>query len=223
MTVDPQMLAALGAPVVRPPFLAYLDVAGDPLRATTWATSLAPVGTGDPDLDGHTFSAVDPKFASVSPVTRATGGSDAVTVSLSGIVGPDSDLLDLLGDQTKWKGRVARLWFMLLDESGERIGAMAPYYTGRMVSFTIKGSSTAQRVEVTVESYLASLKAASNRSYLDQHDFDPNDQSAAITTAIVNGATAAAVIAAMPVSGNSYGAIGGGGIGIGYKLPEFGL
>ncbi len=184
---DPDFLAGLGEPVIRPPFLAYLDILGDPIRATTWEVSLQPQDTGDTDLDGFVFSAVSPTVASVDAVVLQTGGSDSVTVSLSGIVGPDSDLLDVLGDPTKWKGRLARLWLLLLAEDGGRIGGVSPFYTGRMVDFGVKGSGTAQTAIITIETYLASYTSASNRSYMDQVQFDPTDVSAGLTLAVANG------------------------------------
>jgi hypothetical protein len=129
MDPSPSTLAALGAPVVRPPFLVYLDIDGDQVRATTWEVGLTFTDTGDTDLDGHSFSAISREFVNISPVKRQTGGSETVTAELSGIVGPDSDLLNLLGDETKWKGRIARLWYLLLNEDGARIGGVVPYYS----------------------------------------------------------------------------------------------
>lgn len=191
MTIDPATLAMLGAEVVRPPFLVWLDILGDPVRATTWETSLTLTGTGDPDLDGQLYSAVNPEMGTISGVKRATGGSETVTASLSGIVGPNSDLLNILGDETRWKGRLARLWFLTLNADGDRVGAVVPYYTGRMVGFSIVGSPSEQTARITIESYLASLTAASNRTYQDQGDFVSGDNSAALTLAVVNGAKAA--------------------------------
>ncbi|MBQ1481344.1 MAG: hypothetical protein IIZ30_15070 [Sphingomonas sp.] len=191
MTFDPATLDMLGREVVRPPFLAWLDIVDDPIRATTWEVSLRLSGTGDPDLDGQLFSAISPELGSVSGVKRATGGSDTVTATLSGIVGPNSDLLNILADETKWKGRLARLWFLTLNSAGDRVGAVVPYYTGRMVGFVITGSADQQTAKITIESYLASLTAASNRTYLDQADFVPNDTSASLTLAVANGAKTA--------------------------------
>ena len=191
MTFDPATLDMLGREVVRPPFLAWLDILGDPVRATTWEVSLQLSGTSDPDLDGHLFSAIDPSMGSVSGVKRATGGSETVTATLSGIVGPDSDMLNILGDESKWKGRLARLWFLTLNAAGDRVGAVVPYYTGRMVGLAISGSAEQQTAKVTIESYLASLSAASNRTYLDQGDFVSGDTSAALTLATANGARTA--------------------------------
>ena len=191
MTFDPATLDMLGREVVRPPFLAWLDIVDDPIRATTWEVSLRLSGTGDPDLDGQLFSAISPELGSVSGVKRATGGSDTVTATLSGIVGPNSDLLNILADETKWKGRLARLWFLTLNSAGDRVGAVVPYYTGRMVGFVITGSADQQTAKITIESYLASLTAASNRTYLDQADFVPNDTSASLTLAVASGAKTA--------------------------------
>ena len=187
-TPDAAVVAALGASVVRPPFLAFLDFEGDPIRGTTWEVSLRPQDTGDADLDGQLFTAIDPQLGNIGPVKRATGGADTVTATLSGIVGPDSDLLNTLGDERKWKGRLARLWFLLLAEDGGRIGGVVPFYTGRMVDFSIKGAATEQTAIVTIESYLASLVSASNRTYLDQSEIDPSDKSAGLTIACANGA-----------------------------------
>lgn len=204
---DPDLatIAALGAEVVRPAFLGWLDFAGDPIRATTWETSLAITGSGDSDLDGHEFSAVDPRFINVGPVKRQTGGSDTVTVSLSGIVGPDSELLDVLGDETRWKGRFCRLWFVLKHEDGTNVGGFVPYFKGRMVDYSIDCKPTTQTVNLLVETYLAMLTDASNRTYLDQADFDPNDQSAGLTLAVANGAKTAAALATQGAGGGGFG------------------
>ena len=188
-TPDTATMTALGAQIVRPPFVAFLDFDGDPVRVTTWENSLQFAGTGDIDLDGFMFTAISPKFGSVTPVKRQTGGSDTVTATLSGIVGPDSDLLDILGNAPKWRLRVARLWFLLKNEDGTDVGGVVAYFTGRMVGFKIHGEASSQTASVTIETYLAALTDASNRTYLDQADFDPNDSSAALTIACANGAT----------------------------------
>ena len=188
-TPDAAVIGALGATIIRPPFLAYLDILGDPVRATTWETSLSFTGTGDADLNGHEFLAISPALGSVSGVKRATGGSDTVTATLSGIIGPDSDMLNTLGNETNWKGRVTRLWFLLRNEDGSQIGGIVPFFTGRMMDIAIRGRATEQTVAVTIESYLASLTEASNRTYMDQADFDSTDGSAALSVAVANGAS----------------------------------
>jgi hypothetical protein len=177
-------------------WVAFLDFDGDPVRATTAKVSLTFTGTGDPDLDGHTFIAVDPTVVTVGDVKNAEGGSETLSFALSGIVGPDSDLLDMIGDPSLWRGRSARLWAVIYDETGEQQGAVWPSYTGRMSAVQLMGSPSGQTVKLDVESYLASLKQASNRSYLDQAEFDPLDNTAALTIGAANGATKGVVTGA---------------------------
>lgn len=185
---DATAATALGAVVIKPAFLCWIDIVGDPLWATTWAVSITPAGTGDPELDGKTFSAVDPKFVNIGPVKQSEGGSDTVTATLSGIVGPDTDLLNLIGNQSNWRGRTVRLWQGVHNADDVRQGSFWPYHTGRMVACPIKGDPTEQVIEIRIEGYLASLTAASNRTYLDQADFDPGDLSAQVSIGTANGA-----------------------------------
>lgn len=178
---------ALGASVVRPRFLCWLDIVGDPVRATTWPIDLTPTGTGDAELDGFTFSAINPDLVTISAITDQEGGSDTVVASLSGLIGPNADLLTIIGNPANWRGRIARLWMGVADADYMPQGAIWAYYTGRMVSLSIKGSPEAQTIEVAIENYLAALTPASNRTYLDQATFDPLDTSAAASIAIANG------------------------------------
>ncbi|MFA7505299.1 MAG: hypothetical protein WCZ28_11415 [Burkholderiaceae bacterium] len=172
-----------------PAWMAFLDFAGDPVRATTAPYSLTVASSGDPELDGYTFDAVDPTMVSVGDVKNAEGGSETLTFMLSGIVGPDSDLLNTVGDTSLWRGRTARLWAVIYDEAGVQQGAIWPVYTGRMSALQIGGSPSAQTVKLDVENYLASLKQASGRTYLGQKSFDPIDNTAALTIGVANGAT----------------------------------
>lgn len=169
-------------------WIAYLDFSGDPIRATTAPQSLTFGSVGDTDLNGQTFDAVNPAVISVTDVKNAEGGSDTISFTLSGIVGPDSDLLNILGDQSLWRGRTARLWGIIYDETGTQQGAIWPIYTGRMSAMQIIGDPTEQTVKLDVESYLAALKRASGRTYLDQATFDPADNTAALTIGVANGA-----------------------------------
>lgn len=184
---DASAVAGLAAPVVKPAFIGFLDILGDPVRVTTWGASLTFSGTGDPDLDGYSYSAVNPQLVDIGPVKQAEGGSDTVTASLSGLIAVDSGLMTLIGDPANWRGRVARLWLGIHDEDEVQQGAIWAYYTGRMVAIAIRGGPEAQTIEVQIENYLATLSTASNRTYLDQSYFDPGDLSAEAAVAIANG------------------------------------
>jgi len=123
----------------------------------------------------------------VGPVNHADGGSDTVTIELSGIITIDTDLLNEIGDVSKWRGRVVRLWFQIYDENNAAQGAIVPYYTGYMSAVEIEPSPERQVIRLKVENYLATLNHASNRSYMNQADYDSLDSSAAATLAAANG------------------------------------
>lgn len=169
-------------------WLAWLDFDGDPVRVTTAGNSLVLAGTGDAELDG-TFDAVDPSLVGVTEVHNKEGGAETLSFTLSGIVGPDTELLNVLGNAALWRGRTARLWAAVYDAAGVQQGAIWPFYTGRMSALQIVGEPSGQTVKLDVESYLASLTKASGRSYLDQPQYDGNDNTAALTIGIANGST----------------------------------
>lgn len=217
-TMDATAAAALDLQAIRPAFIAYLDILGDPVRATTGPANVQFAGTGDPDLDGHVFSAIDPTVVDIGDVRNdEAGGSDALTCSLSGLLLPDAELLATIADPANWRGREAKLWFRVRDENGVNQGAIVPYYTGYMVALDILPSPESQTIQLKIENYRALLTRASNRTYLDQKSFDPNDVSAAATISAANGADRGPgrVGGRSLLGGASTGRAGGGGV-IGY-------
>jgi hypothetical protein len=186
-------IAAMGADVVRPVYLAFLDIVGDPIRVTTapYSISFSAGQTGDPDLDGYTFSAIDPEFVSVSAINRKEGGTSTVTVTLSGLKGVDDTLMTQIGNKANWQGRVMRLWQMRFDASLALIGNIWPSHTSYMTVPKIIGGRDSQTIVLDTESYLAFLTEPSNRSYLNQSDYDSGDLSAAASIACANDQTAA--------------------------------
>lgn len=198
---DATASAELQAPVLHPCWVGWLDFDGDPLRLTTAPYDVTFSGEGDPDLDGFTFVAADPRIIQISDVHHREDGSETVTASLSGLPVIDADLLNIIGDPSKWRGRAAALWLMLYDEDLNRVGNVWKYYTGIMSAAPIRPSPENQTIEIQIESYLASLSQASNRTYLDQKQFDPGDLSADAAIAIANGK-----------NGNGLAGTGGGGM-----------
>lgn len=185
--MDAAAATALNASVIRPVFLCYLDIVGDPLRATTGNQTITLTGTGDADLDGKTFDGIDPTFVDIGSVKQKDGGSDSVTATLSGLIDLDTQLLNVVGNKANWQGRPARLWRIIRDEFGTQQGAIQSYYTGWMTALSIGGDPRSQTIELTIESYLSAYSAPSNRTYLDQQSFDPGDLSALAAIAIANG------------------------------------
>lgn len=187
--MDSTAKAAVAGQVFCPAFLIYLAVVGDPIRITTYGADQTFASTGDADLDGFTFKAFDPRAIQVGDVSNSDGGSDTLTVDLSGIVSIDTALLNEIGDKTKWQGLDARMWFIVFAPDGTtQQGAIVPFYTGKMSSVKILPSPQTQTIRLSIENYLAALNAASNRSYLNQKDYDSADTSAAATIAASNGA-----------------------------------
>jgi hypothetical protein len=186
-TPDTTANNALQAQVIKPVWFAYLDIDGDPVRVNTSGADITPTGTGDADLDGHSFVGINGQLVRVSPVKFATGGSESVAAELSGIPGVDDDTLAQLADPANWRGRNARLWKIIRNAANVRKGGYHNYYTGKMVGLQHAGSSEEQKIKVTIESYLAVLSQASNRTYMDQSRYDAGDNSAAAAIAIANG------------------------------------
>lgn len=186
---DAAAAAAPAAAVRRPVTFAWLDILGEPVRVTDAPYSATFAGTGDVDLDGFTFDAVDGRVVSVGVVKAKEGGTDTLTLELSGLNGVDGELLNQLGTRSNWQGRDARLWKALLDPANPAvILSIWPYYTGYMAVPKIVGDSRSQTIQLEVESYLAFFGQASNRTYLDQASYDPGDHSAELAIAVANGA-----------------------------------
>jgi hypothetical protein len=182
--------AALAADVRKPVTFCFLDLADEPVRVTNAPYSFTFSGTGDEDLDGFTFEAVDPRMVSVGAVTAREGGTDTLTLQLSGLAGVDDELMTEIGTRANYVGRDCRLWRAMLDpQQLTRVGAIWPYYTGYMSVPKIVGDRNSQTINLDVESYLAFFGQASNRTYLDQLSYDPGDRSAELAIAIANGAS----------------------------------
>ena len=170
-----------------PIFLAYFDVEGDEIRATTTSYPITLPSHSDPDLSGQTFYPTA-GVLSVGDVVHTESGSETLTAELSGLLLPDNDFLNAIGDTTTWQGRLARLWVLLRGEDRAQIGAIAAYYTGQMSSVRILPGRERQVVRMEIEGYKALLTRASNRGYLDQTRYDSGDLSAQATIGAANGA-----------------------------------
>ncbi len=184
--VDATTQAALEATVVNWRVLIYADFVGDVLRGTSGFYNKTISGSGDTELDG-TYEGFDHNLINVSPVKHNETGSDTVAISMSGLVVNNADFLAIIGDKSKWQGRIARLWFYCVDQNESQVGSVIPYYTGYMNEVSISGSAESQTVTLTIENYLASIAGAQNKTYLIQNIFDAGDLSAETSIAAANG------------------------------------
>lgn len=204
-TVDATALTGLGQTVVQPAYFIWLDFVGGAVRMTNWGPGDVTIAaSGDSEFDG-TYEAQDPTLLSVGDVSNQTGGSETLTVSLSGIVGIDTSVLNIIGDRTKWYRRTARLWMRVHDEAGTQQGAVVPFYTGYMIDVRIVPKPETQTIEVECENYLSIMRDASRRTYLDQGLFDAADISAKATVGSASGAATgpAAMIGASGFAGTN--------------------
>lgn len=204
---DATASAALDAAVIKPVFFVYCDVLGDPVRANTSGVDITPTGTGDPDLDDLTFVGVDASVLDVSPVMVGAGGSDSVNITLSAIRGLDDTLLGQVADTDSWRGREARLWRVIRNAANVQQGGFHAFYTGRMSALAHGSDDNGQFLRVTVETYLAALSEASNRTYLDQERYDPGDLSARAAIAIANGNYSGRLVSSRYTRTNTGGAL----------------
>lgn len=196
MDYDSTASAALDAEVIKPRWYAWLDILGDPLRATTGPANVTfPGSVTDPDLQNQTFEAYHPDLVDVSEVKHAQGGGATVTASLSGLITLDAALLNLIANPANWQGRVARFWQGVHDQANVQQGAVVPYHGGFISSIEIEGSATSedgepgtQKITAVIESFTASWSRGSGRTYMDQQKYDPADLSAAAAVAAANGA-----------------------------------
>lgn len=186
--LDPAASAALSADHIKPVFLAWLDIVGDPLRANTSGADIVVSGAPDPELNGSYFG-INSDIVDVSPVRYGAGGSDTVQIKLSALPGLDNDLLAIVADPATWRLRTARLWRFIRDANNVQQGGYHSYYTGRIVQLAHLSENGGQVLVCSIESYLAAFSAASNRTYLDQQRYDSGDQSARAAIAIANGNT----------------------------------
>jgi hypothetical protein len=198
--VDATTQAALEATVVNWRVLIYADFVGDVLRGTSGLYNKTISGSGDSELDG-TYEGFDHNLIQVSPVKHNEQGADTVSISMSGLIVNDAGFLAIIGDKSKWQGRIARLWFYCVDQNENQVGSIIPYYTGYMNEVGINGNSSSQTVTLTIENYLVSIAGAQNKTYLIQNIFDAGDLSGEASISAANG---------MAEAGN-YGYGGGGG------------
>lgn len=182
-----------------------LDIDGDPLRITTFGADVTISGSGDDELDG-TYISRDGRFISVSEFDNSDSGSGQRTITLSGIVSIDTDLVNDIGNKALWQGRLVRAWCRIYDADGVTPqGGIFTVDTGYMSSVAFRAGAKNQTLTLSIENYLAFYSEESNRSYLNQADYDAADVSAAATMAAANGLQRS--------SGATPGGGGGGGNG----------
>lgn len=184
--VSPTLQTAIEQPIVYARWVCYLDINGDPLRATTGLYDKTFSGTGDSDLDGKTYQSYPSNLINVSSVEHNEAGSNQVSVSMSGLIVNNAALLNTIGNRSNWQGRIARLWWYVVDENENQIGLPYGYYTGYMNDISINGSPESQTITMTIEHYLVTLSVTTNKTYQMQKEYDSGDESARLSISVAN-------------------------------------
>lgn len=207
-TLDSTAAAQIETGQFAPAEFIWIDVLGDPIRITTFGQDVTFSSTGDSDLDGNLFHSFDHRAISVGDISDTDTGSDTLTITLSGIVSIDGTLMGEIATTTNWRGRSVRVWKQVYDPTGvTKQGAIIPFYTGYASKVTIMPAPDSQTIQLEVENYLAVFSSASNRSYLNQSDYDAADASAQATLAASNMGRG------VSTSGAAATAPSGGGVG----------
>ena len=204
---DSTALVQIQSGFVGPVLLAWIDIAGDPVRVCNAGKDLTISGHSDPELNG-TYIGVSADLVSMSSVKVTQRGTEPVTAQLSGIPGLDTDTLVQISDPANWRGRDARIWRIIFNEAREQQGGIQALYTGVMKSLDVTGDSEKQTINLTIESYIAFFSRPSGRSYLDQERYDAGDLSARAGIAIANGTSTQSL---NPGGGGGSPSRGGGG------------
>lgn len=207
MGIDATASAALDAQVIKPVFLGFIDFLNEPMRVNTSGADLTLTGTGEVDIDGLPFMGLRADVVDIGAVANKAGGTDSITIKLSGLPVLDADVLDEIQDPANWRSREIRLWRIIRNAANVQQGGVQHYYTGYMSNLTMPVTPEGQTIEVAVESYLAAFAPASNRSYLDQEKYDAGDLSARAAIAIGNNASGGSP------AGSTFAPVGGGGGG----------
>lgn len=204
---DATAAAAIDSANIKPIWLVYLDILGDPVRANSSGAALTIAGSGQPDLDGD-YIGIDPKLVALSSLKSQPGGSDMRWIRLSGIRGIDDATRTLLANPANWQGRLVRRWQIIRDVNNVQQGGVRHIDTGYMMGLSHIGSVASLTIELTYESYLAAFGKASGRTYLAQDSFDELDKSAQAALAIASGNMGSALTSGAGGAGGKGGGVG---------------
>jgi hypothetical protein len=191
--------------------LIWADFDGDPIYWTSevYDRTFGASETGDSYLDGKTFKAStrpsDPQDALIvglGDIEQGAGGSDTLTITLSGQILGDTDVLNIVGDRTKWAERRLCIWWFIRDDDGSIIGGIPDlYYKGRFVAVDDACAPDNSSLVVSIETYRAVLTGVSGRRIDQQQAYDAGDTSPAATVAAANGLHSAVVSGAIVLPG----------------------
>jgi len=177
--LHPYTQAAVEKSVIPLAVILRLDIQGDPLFAWSGLGDLtfAPGQTGDPALDGYTFTGTG-TIIEVGTVSDSVGGSDALEIGLPGVNIQDPILRQVIYNRNRWQFRRAWVWMMLLEEeTGAIAGLPFRIKTGRMDSMPYTENDGEGTVKCKIEGQQAYGDQPLDTRYSEQPLFNSNDNS----------------------------------------------
>lgn len=174
--LDPALEAELQKRIIRPIWIARLDIKDDPVNVWTGRGQFAPVGTGDADLDGQIFEGSG-DLITIGAIQDTERGSRALTLKLPGVDLTKPILAQVVNDLRIWQFREAWVWFALLDTAHNLVVNPFRIKTGRMDTMTLTNSGTAGTITAIIESHQSFISQPLGTRYSEQRDIDPTDTS----------------------------------------------
>lgn len=216
----PDLVNAVGSPTITTALAARLDFLNETIFVWTGVGSItAPSNTGDSLLDGKTFDALAPEMVAIGENTFTMNGSDELTITLNVDAAPDIAIAAAMVNPIEYMTRSAVIWRAIKIHTGnplaEPVWVFRRVRSGSMDKLEIQADGMSHRFTLTIESHSGRISSASNQTYLNQRQYDPNDTSQDYSVSIANGDTAPTKASS---SGGYYGGYyGGGGGGVRYN------
>lgn len=186
------MSAALDAEaenaVIRPVWLLWLDVEGDPLYAHTGygTISFGESETDDDALNGKTFLGLG-TFAAMGAFDESDSGSGPVRLTIPGVDPSLAGFAPLVSEARRWQWRRAVLWFSYVAEDGSGlIDYPEREKTGRMDGLLVQMDGETCTITIDLEGYAASSGPPLGSQYADQQEIDPTDISQTFVGDLIN-------------------------------------
>lgn len=164
--IDPDVVAALQARVVRPISFIELLFDGGDFRTST--------GIGDIEWGGHTWTGTGVVIG-ISPVDETQSlESRSAQLTVSGV--PSEIITIALAEP--YQGRPAKIYLGFMDENDQLIGDPIVLFIGAMDTMEIAEDGGQSTIAITLEHSLAALTRAKPRRYTpeDQKELYPSDR-----------------------------------------------
>lgn len=174
--LDPVLEAELAKAHIRPVWIVRLDIDTDPVLLWTGRGDFTPIGTGDTELDGRTFTGIG-NIGEVGAIQDTERGSKALSLKLPGVDLTKPILAQVVNDLRLWQFRDAWMWFGLLDTSNNVIVNPFRVKTGRMDTMTLNNTGEKGEIEAIIESHQSFAGRSLGTRYSEQKEIDATDTS----------------------------------------------